>query len=120
VISRHKIRELAVQSLFSIESTKDTPDDAISSTMQLCDLAEDRVPDYLTFLVSGVIENEDDLDKKIAEHLKNKWTVKRLSRIDRAILHVGLFEMENSLEVPRKVAIDEAIELAGEFGHFVS
>jgi len=116
VISRHKIRELAVQSLFSIESTKDTPDDAISSTMQLCDLAEDRVPDYLTFLVSGVIENEDDLDKKIAEHLKNKWTVKRLSRIDRAILHVGLFEMENSLEVPRKVAIDEAIELAGEFG----
>ncbi len=116
MISRHKIRELAVQSLFSIESTKDTPDDAISSTMQLCDLAEDRVPDYLTFLVSGVIENEDDLDKKIAEHLKNKWTVKRLSRIDRAILHVGLFEMENSLEVPRKVAIDEAIELAGEFG----
>ncbi|KRL28168.1 transcription antitermination protein NusB [Companilactobacillus paralimentarius DSM 13238 = JCM 10415] len=74
------------------------------------------MPDYLTFLVSGVVEHQDDLDKKISEHLKNKWTVQRLSRIDRSILRVGLFEMENSLEVPRKVAIDEAIEMAGDFG----
>ena len=116
MISRHKIRELAVQSLFSIETTKDTPEDAISSTMQLCDLASEAVPDYLTFLVAGIVEHQDDLDKEIAEHLKNKWTVQRLSRIDRSILRVGLFEMENSLEVPRKVAIDEAIEMAGDFG----
>ncbi|GAB5057481.1 transcription antitermination factor NusB [Companilactobacillus alimentarius] len=116
MISRHKIRELAVQSLFSIETTQDTPQEAISSTMQLCDLATESVPDYLTFLVSGVIEHQDDLDKKIAVHLKNKWTVQRLSRIDRTILRVGLFEMENSLEVPKKVAIDEAIEIASDFG----
>jgi len=116
VINRHKIRELAVQSLFSIETTKDTPDDAIASTMELCDMPEEKVPSYLTFLVSGTIEHQDELDKEIAEHLKNKWTVQRLSRIDRSILRVGLFEMENSLEVPRKVAIDESIEMAGEFG----
>jgi len=116
VISRRKIRELAVQSLFSIETTQDSAQEAISSTMQLCDIAEEDVPDYLTFLVSGVIDHQDELDKQIAAHLKNKWTVKRLSRIDRAILHVGLFEMENSLEVPKKVAIDEAIEMAGDFG----
>lgn len=116
MISRHKIRELAVQSLFSIESTKDTPEIAISSTMQLCDLANEVVPDYLTFLVTGVVEHQDQLDEKIAAHLKNKWTVQRLSRIDRVILRVGLFEMENSLEVPKKVAIDEAIQMAGDFG----
>ncbi|KRL45008.1 transcription antitermination protein NusB [Companilactobacillus mindensis DSM 14500] len=84
--------------------------------MQLCDLGEEAVPDYLNFLVSGAVEHQDDLDKEIAEHLKNKWTVQRLSRIDRSILRIGLFEMENSLEVPKKVAIDEAIEMAGEFG----
>ncbi|WP_278553219.1 transcription antitermination factor NusB [Companilactobacillus farciminis] len=116
MISRHKIRELAVQSLFSIETTKDTPEDAIASTMQLCDLTTEAVPDYLTFLVSGTNEHQEELDKKIAKYLKNKWTVQRLSRIDRAILRVGLFEMENSLEVPRKVAIDEAIQMAGDFG----
>jgi len=116
VISRHKIRELAVQSLFSIETTQDTPDVAIASTMQLCDLAEESVPDYLTFLVTGTLGHQVTLDAQIAAHLKNKWTVQRLSRIDRAILRVGLFEMENSLEVPKKVAIDEAIEIAGDFG----
>ncbi|AKP04303.1 antitermination protein NusB [Companilactobacillus farciminis] len=115
-MSRHKIRELAVQSLFSIETTKDTPEDAIASTMQLCDLTTEAVPDYLTFLVSGTNEHQEELDEKIAKYLKNKWTVQRLSRIDRAILRVGLFEMENSLEVPRKVAIDEAIQMAGDFG----
>ncbi|KRM17928.1 transcription antitermination protein NusB [Companilactobacillus nantensis DSM 16982] len=84
--------------------------------MQLCDLTDESVPDYLTFLVAGTIEHQAELDEKIAAHLKNKWTVQRLSRIDRAILRVGLFEMENSLEVPKKVAIDEAIEMAGDFG----
>ncbi|WP_246005585.1 transcription antitermination factor NusB [Companilactobacillus insicii] len=115
-INRHKIRELAVQTLFSIETTKDDPDTAIASVMELSDLAEQDVPDYLNFLVSGTIEKQDELDEKISKFLKNKWTIGRLSRIDRAILRVGLFEMENSLEVPKKVAIDEAIELAGEFG----
>ncbi|KRK62865.1 transcription antitermination protein NusB [Companilactobacillus farciminis KCTC 3681 = DSM 20184] len=84
--------------------------------MQLCDLTTEAVPDYLTFLVSGTNEHQEELDEKIAKYLKNKWTVQRLSRIDRAILRVGLFEMENSLEVPRKVAIDEAIQMAGDFG----
>ena len=116
MISRHKIRELAVQSLFSIETTKNNPEDAITSTMQLCDLDQEAVPDYLTFLVSGTIEHQAELDEQIATHLKNKWTVGRLSRIDRVILRDGLFEMENSLEVPKKVAIDEAIEMAGDFG----
>lgn len=115
-INRHKIRELAVQTLFSIETTKDDPDTAIASVMELSDLAEQDVPDYLNFLVSGAIEKQDELDTNISKYLKNKWTIGRLSRIDRAILRVGLFEMENSLEVPKKVAIDEAIELAGEFG----
>lgn len=116
IITRHNIRELAVQTLFSIETTKDDPDTAIASVMELSDLAEQDVPDYLNFLVSGTIEKQDELDASISKHLKNKWTIGRLSRIDRAILRVSLFEMENSLEVPKKVAINEAIELAGEFG----
>ena len=115
-INRHKIRELAVQTLFSIETTNDDADTAIASIMELADMSEQPVPDYLRFLVTGVLEHQDELDQEIQKHLKNKWTVKRLSRIDRAVLRLGLFEMENSLEVPKKVAIDEAIELAADFG----
>ncbi|APX73373.1 N utilization substance protein B [Companilactobacillus allii] len=115
-MNRHNIRELAVQTLFSIETTKDDPDTAIASVMELSDLENQEVPDYLKFLVSGSIEKQDELDKEISKYLKNKWTVGRLSRIDRVVLRVSLFEMQNSLEVPKKVAIDEAIELAGDYG----
>ncbi|WP_225423851.1 transcription antitermination factor NusB [Companilactobacillus zhongbaensis] len=115
-INRHEIRELAVQSLFSIDTTKADAATAIKSTLELADLTEVEVPDYLTFLVSGTLEHESELDSEISKQLKNKWTVARLSRIDRAILRMGLFEMQNSLEVPKKVAINEAIELAGDFG----
>ena len=115
-INRHEIRELAVQSLFSIDTTKADADAAIKSTLELSDLSDIEVPDYLNFLVAGTLEKESELDTEISKQLKDKWTVARLSRIDRAILRMGLFEMQNSLEVPKKVAINEAIELAGEFG----
>ncbi|WP_268869674.1 transcription antitermination factor NusB [Companilactobacillus versmoldensis] len=115
-INRHEIRELAVQTLFSIDSTKDDVERAIQSTMSLTDLEQEEVPDYLTFLVSGTLDKESELDSQISKQLKDKWTIGRLSRIDRAILRMGLFEMQNSLEVPKKVAINEAIELAGNFG----
>lgn len=116
-INRHEIRELAVQTLFSIDSTKDDVERAIQSTMSLTDLEQEEVPDYLTFLVSGTLDKESELDSQISKQLKDKWTIGRLSRIDRAILRMGLFEMQNSLEVPKKVAINEAIELAGNFGN---
>lgn len=115
-INRHEIRELAVQSLFSIDTTNADAETAIKSTLELADLSDLEAPDYLTFLVSGTLEHESELDSEISKQLKNKWTVARLSRIDRAILRMGLFEMQNSLEVPKKVAINEAIELAGDFG----
>ena len=115
-INRHEIRELAVQTLFSIDSTKDDVERAIQSTMSLTDLEQEEVPDYLTFIVSGTLDKESELDSQISKQLKDKWTIGRLSRIDRAILRMGLFEMQNSLEVPKKVAINEAIELAGNFG----
>lgn len=115
-INRHEIRELAVQSLFSIDTTKADAQTAIQSTLELTDMSDVDVPDYLTFLVAGTLEKEPELDAEISKQLKSKWTIGRLSRIDRAILRMGLFEMQNSLEVPKKVAINEAIELAGDFG----
>ncbi|WP_099974920.1 transcription antitermination factor NusB [Lactobacillus terrae] len=114
-MNRHKIRELAVQAVFSMETTEEDSSVAIETVMDMSDEADEKIPSYLDFLVNGTIEKKDELDSEISKYLKDKWTVKRLSRIDLAILRVGLFEMENSLEVPKKVAINEAIEIAGEY-----
>lgn len=65
-------------------------------------------------IVRGVQENYDSLDTAISEHSKN-WSVERMPVIDRCILRLAGFEILHQIS-PRKVAINEAIELAKKFG----
>jgi N utilization substance protein B len=61
----------------------------------------------------GAARNSTDLDEIISKHAAN-WRLERVAAIDRAILRLALFEMRTS-DTPRKVVIDEAIELAKKF-----
>lgn len=75
--------------------------------------------DDITFvdnLVNGVIEEEADLDTKL-QPIAPEWPLEQISRIDRGILRLGLYELLHSVDkVPPKVAINEAVELAKAFG----
>ena len=73
--------------------------------------------DFIWQLVDGVIENIAKLDKIIAKSAP-EWPVDQITIVDRNVLRVGLFELlfGNRDEVPPKVAINEAIELAKTFG----
>jgi len=73
------------------------------------------VPTYLDLLVTGVCENKESLDKMIQEHLRRGWSLQRLSKMDVTILRIALFEMLYVDNVPNKVALNEAIELAKTF-----
>lgn len=73
------------------------------------------VRQYARTLIAGVIEHRDELDKQIASALKN-WTPERVGRIERNLLRIGLFEMAYCEDVPNKVAINEAIEIAKSYG----
>lgn len=73
------------------------------------------VPEYLVTLVNGVTEKEAELDEQISPLLANKWSISRLANPDLIILRLGLYEMEYSAEVPTRVALNEALELAKEF-----
>jgi len=68
-------------------------------------------------LINGVIEYLSDLDK-IIEKAAPEWPIEQITIIDRNILRIGLYELlyGNKEEVPPKVAINEAIELAKTFG----
>ena len=65
--------------------------------------------------VDGVINNLTEVDKTIAEYATN-WPVEQLSLVDRNILRIGIFEMKFNKEIPPKVAINEAIEIAKNYG----
>lgn len=121
-LSRHEIRVMAVQALFPLDFNQDlTKQDAILHAIELEHehlLDEEQthfIPKYLDLLVTGVCEHREDLDEKIASRLKKGWSLKRLSKMDVIILRIALFEMLYVDNVPNKVAVNEALELAKTF-----
>lgn len=73
--------------------------------------------DFIRRLVAGVIEHRDQIDK-IIEKAAPQWPMDQIAIVDRNVLRLGLYELlyGNRDEVPPKVAINEAIELAKSFG----
>lgn len=70
--------------------------------------------EYIIRIANGVQQNEKLLDSKIESNLIN-WKVYRLSKIDLTILRICVFEMQFEEEIPERVAVNEAIELAKKF-----
>lgn len=113
-LTRHKIREVAFQTLFALASEPDADRETIyRSLIKLDD--DEQVPAYLDFLVSGVVDHQDELDQEISEHLAAGWTLQRLAKADLIILRLALFELQHENDLPQAVAIDEALQLAKTF-----
>lgn len=70
-------------------------------------------------LVFGIHQNVDTIDEKISAYATN-WQLKRMAIIDRNILRLGLFELLYADDIPPKVTINEAVELAKKFGDMES
>jgi transcription antitermination protein NusB len=65
--------------------------------------------------VTGVREHLTEIDALIEEHSHN-WRLDRMSKIDRNVLRLGIFELKHRADIPRKVTINEAVELGKTFG----
>ena len=111
---RSKARATALSLLYQIEISK------VDFHQALQDYSENypqkqEVTDFFSLLVEGVITNMSSIDALIKKHVKN-WEIKRMAVVDRNILRMGCFELLFSEDIPPKVAINEAIELAKRFG----
>ncbi|MEG1705626.1 MAG: transcription antitermination factor NusB [Clostridia bacterium] len=71
---------------------------------------------YITEVLNGVVNHLEEIDSKILINLKD-WTIDRIAKIDLAILRVAIYEIMYSNNVPNKVSINEAIELAKTYGN---
>ncbi|MBY0096428.1 transcription antitermination factor NusB [Mesobacillus maritimus] len=110
-MKRRTAREKALQALFQIDISKVESSEAIQHVLE--DQPNDQ---YLTGLVEGVIQYQEEIDQIIKEHLE-KWTIERLAHVDRSILRLAVYElMYCKEEVPANVAMDEAIEIAKIYG----
>ncbi len=69
--------------------------------------------EFVNEIVYGVLDNINDIDKIANKNLKD-WTIDRLSKVDKAILRMGIYELVYT-DTPEVVSINEAVELANEF-----
>lgn len=78
------------------------------------DLKEPACDLFVWDLVYGVWRNKETLDTAISEYSRH-WKVERLGRVEHTLLRMGVFELQYSEDVPQKVVISEALELARQF-----
>lgn len=119
--NRHLGRMLVIQTLFEFEFRTQVGD-KWAEMSEILKRNLDRYKssiddtDFVTRLTKGVLENLDVIDEKLGP-LAPEWPIDQISRIDRAVLRLGLYELLLSTEkVPYKVVINEAVELAKAFG----
>ncbi len=113
---RTRAREFALQILYQIDLTKDKHADALDSFWQAHDQEEvaAEVKAFTEDLVSGAIANLSEIDDLISRHATN-WQLKRMAVVDRNILRMSCFELVFREDIPPKVSINEAVELAKKY-----
>ncbi|WP_125582859.1 transcription antitermination factor NusB [Levilactobacillus cerevisiae] len=115
-LTRHQIRERAFQMLFALNANPDADHDALYQRVLTDDPDQTvPVPDYLQQLVTGVLANQADLDAKIDQYLSTGWQLKRIAKTDLVIMRIAFYEIDYVEEVPNRVAVNEALELAKNF-----
>ncbi len=107
-------RTVALQALFEIDSVHHPADQVLANRLEEEPLNEEGQA-FARELVQGVLAQRADLDSLITRFAP-EWPVDQLAIIDRNILRLALFELMKLSDVPIKVAINEAVELAKTYG----
>lgn len=118
--NRHLGRIVALQTLYEQDfrlECDDTSFDLKEVLARNIDRYSETIEDktFISNLVEGVNKYQSDLDKTL-QPIAPEWPLSQIARMDRVILRMGLFELLHEKDVPPKVVINEAVELAKSFG----
>ena len=118
-VGRRRGRILAFQALVAWDMGVSVLDDLLTFSWQQTEKLESELePDKYLFpkmMVLGTIENITEIDKVIQENLDN-WVIDRLNSVDKAILRLSVYSLLYQKDTPPPIVIDEAINLAKDFG----
>ena len=113
--NRTKSREYALQMLYQADIRRTKAEPILDEFWQAHEPVADDIKAFAKELFSGTLTHQQEIDALIRAHADN-WDLNRMAVIDRNILRLGCFELLHVEEVPSKVCINEAIELAKRFG----
>lgn len=116
--NRHLARTIAMQSLFlwDFEGGDNSKLGGISQGVfeNFAPQFDDK--GFVSSLIEGVMENREEIDKYITKYA-TEWPLDQITIVDRNILRIGVYELMFNPDIPAKVAINEAIEIAKTFGN---
>jgi N utilization substance protein B len=108
-------RECALQILYSFDIRKVNPIAEVVDDFWQNHAEDDVIKEFAMILVDGTLKHLKGIDKLITDYTDN-WRIERMAVIDRNIIRMATFELMYLEQVPPKVAINEAVELAKRFG----
>lgn len=113
--TRSEARDAAFTQVFQMDLHEDDMDVILDELLKARPESEANLG-YIRQIIDGVREHEHEIDELIVKNLKKGWTISRISKASHAIMKLAIFEMKYMDDVPAKVAINEAVELAKRYG----
>jgi len=113
---RRKARELALQVLYQTDFSRSLAEACFPDTFWLDKEVQPEVKAFTECLVKGVMQHKNEIDGIIQKNTEH-WSPGRMAMVDRNILRFSIFELIYLEDIPAKVTINEAIEIAKIYGN---
>lgn len=113
--NRTKSRECALKILYQADVTRRGIRISAKQFWEELPSKETIVFDFSERLTCGIEDHLKEIDEKISAYATN-WQLNRMAVIDRNVLRIGVFELYYAQDIPPKVSINEAVELAKKYG----
>jgi len=114
-MSRSISRELAFRLLYGMEIQKNYDKEQIEVYIENNEITDEKVKQFIKSTIKGILQYNEDILEMISSNLKEKWNIDRISKIDLVILKIATYEIIYK-NLPYKIAINEAVELAKLYG----
>lgn len=117
-MTRTEIRELTFVLLYSLEIQKmeqQEYNEQIELFLVEQNVSQEKAKTYMTETINGIAKNKEEILELISQNLKEKWDISRVSKINITLLKLATYEIVYT-ELPYKVVVNEAVEIAKKYG----
>ena len=115
-MNRSDMREHAFKLIYSLEIQKvDNIQEQVDLYFESNNIKDEEAKKYITDAILGIEKNKAEILSDKKKNLKKEWKLNRISKMDLSVLKLAIYEIKFS-EVPYKVSINEAVELAKKYG----
>lgn len=118
-MNRSQTRELAFKLLYQIEIQKAVTNEDIELFFETNEITDKQAKEYIKDVVYGNSDKSKEILDMISKNLKENWEIERISKVNLALLKLGIYEIIYK-ELPFKVVINEVVELAKKYGEETS